>query len=72
MVNAGNWVIVLRGFERIGEGENAARVVQEWRCEIINSGCCTELKIWFLPWRGDDSTRVVRDSASGRRVRYFT
>ena len=52
MVNAGNWVIVLRGFERIGEGENATRVVQEWRCEIISSGCCTELKIWFSTAEG--------------------
>jgi hypothetical protein len=25
----------------------AAGVVQEWRCEIISRGCCTELKIWF-------------------------
>jgi len=24
----------LRGFERVGEGENAYSVVQEWHCEI--------------------------------------
>src|SRR5262245_52564345 len=32
LVNAGDWVLVLRGFER----EDGAAVVQEWRCEVIN------------------------------------
>jgi hypothetical protein len=31
LVNAGNWVLVLRGFER----EDGAAVVQEWRCEVM-------------------------------------
>ena len=47
LVNAGNWALALRGFERLGEGEGAVTVVQDWRCEIITRGCCTELTIWF-------------------------
>jgi hypothetical protein len=31
LVNAGDWVLVLRGFER----EDGAAVVQEWRCEVL-------------------------------------
>jgi len=31
LVNAADWVLVLRGFER-GDG---AAVVQEWRCEVL-------------------------------------
>jgi hypothetical protein len=31
LVSAGNWVLVLRGFER----EDGAAMVQEWRCEVL-------------------------------------
>ena len=38
LVNAGHWVLVLRGFERLGEGGDAVAVVQEWRCEVLARG----------------------------------
>jgi hypothetical protein len=28
-------VMILRGFERLGEGDAACAVVQEWRCEVL-------------------------------------
>jgi hypothetical protein len=35
LVNAGNWVLVLRGFERLGDGLDAAAMVHESRCEVL-------------------------------------
>jgi hypothetical protein len=35
IVNNVHGVMVLRGFERVGEGDDAVGVVQEWRCEVI-------------------------------------
>jgi hypothetical protein len=35
LINTGNGVLVLRGFERVGEAQNAVAVVQEWRCEVM-------------------------------------
>jgi hypothetical protein len=28
--------MILRGFERLGEGDAACAVVQEWRCEVLS------------------------------------
>jgi hypothetical protein len=35
IVNIIYGVLILRGFERIGEGEDCLGVVQEWRCEVV-------------------------------------
>jgi hypothetical protein len=37
LVNAGNWVLVLRGFERVGDDPDGSATVQEWRCEVLRS-----------------------------------
>jgi hypothetical protein len=34
LVNAGHWVLVLRGFERLDD----SATVHEWRCEVSASG----------------------------------
>jgi hypothetical protein len=30
-------VMILRGFERLGEGDAACAVVQEWRCQVLSA-----------------------------------
>jgi hypothetical protein len=35
LVALGDQVMILRGFERLGEGDAACAVVQEWRCEVL-------------------------------------
>jgi hypothetical protein len=35
LVALGGQVVILRGFERLGEGDAACAVVQEWRCEVL-------------------------------------
>ena len=34
LVNLGNWILVLRGFERCDGREGRISVVQEWHCTI--------------------------------------
>jgi hypothetical protein len=36
LVAIGDQVMILRGFERLGEGDAACAVVQEWRCEVLS------------------------------------
>jgi len=36
LVALGERVMILRSFERLGEGEAACAVVQEWRCEMLS------------------------------------
>jgi hypothetical protein len=35
LVALGERVMILRGFERLGEGDAACAVVQEWHCEVL-------------------------------------
>ena len=35
LVTLADDVIILRGFEKVGDGDTAYAVVQEWRCEAL-------------------------------------
>jgi len=35
LVALGDQVMILRGFERLGDGDAACAVAQEWRCEVL-------------------------------------
>ena len=37
LVTLGDQVMILRGFERLGKGDAACAVVQEWRCEVLSA-----------------------------------
>jgi hypothetical protein len=38
LVQIGHEVLVLRGFERLGDGRSAPAALQEWRCELGGGG----------------------------------
>jgi hypothetical protein len=35
LVALGDQIMILRGFERLGDGDNVCAVVQEWRCKVL-------------------------------------
>lgn len=37
LVTLADHVIILRGFEKVGQGDAAYAVVQEWRCEVLSA-----------------------------------
>lgn len=37
LVTLANEVIILRGFEKVGDGHTGYAVVQEWRCEVLRA-----------------------------------